>query len=76
MSVTRPLDGHIVDIVISDIDSDGKKELVVFMQEESVELQKLHFDVFEFKRTHLEWVEDFSNTVALLALFQSNKNEN
>jgi len=67
----RPLDGDIVDIVIHDVDDDGQEELVVTMQEKRIDLDHIHFDVFEFKGNGLHWVEDFSNLNRLLSLFLS-----
>ena len=69
----RPLDGDIVDIVIRDVDDDGQEELVVAMQEKRIDLDHIHFDVFEFKDNSLHWVEDFSNLNRLLSLFLSSK---
>lgn len=67
----RPLDGEIIDIVIRDVDDDGQEELVVAMQEKRIDLDQIHFDVFEFKGNSLHWVEDFSNLNRLLSLFLS-----
>ena len=69
----RPLDGDIVDIVMRDIDDDGQEELVVAMQEKHLDLNRIHFDVFEFKGNGLYWVEDFSNLNRLLSLFLMRK---
>ena len=69
MTVARPLDGSIVDIVISDVDYDGEEELAVFMQEAYSQPKKLHFDVFEFGEHRLNWVENFFYTDSLLSLF-------
>jgi hypothetical protein len=69
----RPLDGDIIDIVIQDIDNDGREELVVAMQEKRLEFNHMHFDVFEFEGNTLHWVEDFSNINSLLSIFLSSK---
>jgi hypothetical protein len=70
-TAARPLDGDIIDIIIRDIDDDGQEELIVAMQEKRLELNQIHFDVFEFEGNRLYWVEDFSNLKRLLSLFSS-----
>ncbi len=69
MTVTRPLDGNIVDIAVRDIDGDDQDEIVVAMQEKHVEGRKVYFDVFEFKGSYLHWISDFSDLTELVAIF-------
>lgn len=69
MTATRPLDGEIVDIVIKDVDHDGKDELVVAMQERMANRQKVHFDVFEFEGASLQWVSFFPDLGGLVSSF-------
>ena len=69
MTVTRPLDGNIVDIAVRDIDGDDQDEIVVAMQEKHVEGRKVYFDVFEFKGNYLHWISDFSDLTELVAIF-------
>ena len=72
-TAARPLDGDIIDIIIQDIDNDGREELVVAMRDQRLEQDHIHFDVFEFEGNTLRWIEDFSNISRLLSLFLSSK---
>lgn len=53
--MTRPLSGHISDILIEDINDDNQLEIVVMMEEDSAGKQYLMIDTFSFDGENMTW---------------------
>lgn len=54
-AMTRPLSGHISDILIEDINDDNQLEIVVMMEEDSAGKQYLMIDTFSFDGENMTW---------------------
>ena len=54
-AMTRPLSGHISDILVEDINDDKQPEVVVLMEEDSAGKQYLMIDTFSFDGESMVW---------------------
>ncbi len=69
ISILRPLDGQLLDLKLSDLNNDGKEEVIVIMKDQSSTATYIHFDIFEFNGKKISLVENFTKISRLYELF-------
>jgi len=54
-AITRPLEGHILEVVIEDINNDQQKDIVVIMESKKTEKPFLMLDTYSFNGKKMLW---------------------
>jgi hypothetical protein len=62
-AITRPLAGHIVEVIIEDINNDQQKEIVVIMESAKTDKPFLMLDTYSFNGKKMLWKQELPDNL-------------
>ena len=62
-AITRPLEGHILEVLIEDIDNDQQKDIVVIMESHKNDKSFLMLDTYSFNGKKMLWKKNLPDTL-------------